>query len=69
MLRLSSHFGDFTIYVTCKLCGHEGKLLPRDLTKRFGADALVNPILELLRCSKCNSRQVLSRVRMKGNFR
>jgi hypothetical protein len=69
VLRLNSHFGDFTIYVTCKLCGREGKLVPRDLVARFGCDAPVDPILKLLRCSKCNSRQVLSRVRLKGNFR
>jgi hypothetical protein len=69
VLRLSSHFGDFTIYVECRQCRHEGKLLPRDLTKRYGYDALVAPLLKQLRCSKCNSRQVHSRVRMKANLR
>jgi len=62
--RLSDHFGQYTLCVTCLSCGHTGERLPADLARRYGWDRPLVWILERLRCSnpKCRKRNCKAEV-------
>ena len=68
VLRVGTNFGNFTIYVICKRCAHEGKVTSRDLQK-YGRAAPVSPLMRKLRCRACGSRDTWWRVRMRLNMR
>jgi rRNA maturation protein Nop10 len=69
MLRVGSNLGDYTIYVTCKRCGHQGKVLPPQLATFYSPETPVHPLLRNLRCSRCGARDALWKIRMKLNMR
>ena len=59
--RLSDHFGQYTIYLTCE-CGHIRKCSPHVLAGFVSWDARLEDVVRRLRCSKCGKKQCTARV-------
>ena len=54
--RLSDHFGQYTIFVTCLSCGHTSERSPADLAKRFGWNTPNAWIEAHLTCKTCRAK-------------
>lgn len=56
--RFGDYRGQFVLMVQCSnpKCGHERAIAASIFSKRFGRDALVEPIVRRLRCHKCGTK-------------
>lgn len=54
--RLSDHFGQYTIDVKCRACGHSRSITPTALARIFGWDAELARVVARLRCSRCSGK-------------
>ena len=58
--KLSDHFGQYEILVTCK-CGHTRRVYPRTLAAIAGWEALLADVVKRLRCTKCGKRECVAK--------
>jgi hypothetical protein len=55
--RLSDHFGQYTVCVTCLRCQHAGEHLPASLAKRYGWNTPMSWIVARLKCPQCKKKR------------
>ena len=57
--RLRDHFGDYVLVLTCRACGHQQELSPKQLVARCrrGWDEPLATIVSRLRC-RCGKKSV-----------
>lgn len=69
VLCIGSNLGQWTVYVTCRECGRKGKVIPPQLTKLYGPEHPVHPLLKKLVCRGCGSRRVIMKIQMRLDTR
>jgi len=60
--RLSDHFGQYDLILTCGSCGHERHTTPHLLALLCGWDTKLADVTSRMRCSKCGKRTCSARV-------
>jgi hypothetical protein len=63
VVKLSDHFGQYVLTLTCTSCGHSRSAQPKTLAHLAGWDAPLADVVERLRCSKCGKRKCTASVR------
>ena len=56
IVKLSDHFGDYTIILRCESCGHVRRTAPHPLAAFTSWDAKLEDVVKRLRCSACQKR-------------
>jgi hypothetical protein len=62
VVKLSDHFGQYVLLLTCAACGHHRKADPEVLAKIAGREAALADVLKRLRCSKCGVHGCMAKV-------
>jgi translation initiation factor 2 beta subunit (eIF-2beta)/eIF-5 len=56
VIKLADNFGQYTLFVKCKACGHSRRTTPHVFARLTSWDAKLVDVVSRLRCSKCGKR-------------